>query len=273
MHNEKTEMPVPLPPMIEQIDWRKVLCQFLSVSSRTEDNIILTSLHSVTDRIKAAERLSRKENNSESTDEYQIIHRIRCAEQSTTELCLDVPWTVKNGPRKIHLRGGEMIEHLELHLERHKAVSFIVYKDYKCCETDDLGVQHGSHSVVIGADASDLLVNESVCIVSEAFCLALKELCSEALGNASHPKFALSSEFSAPFVWWYCRRVQIAAAIPLLQPHHLQHIGLFQKYIDVSLGEEYEAVDMLVADGKITAEYMTYLYVGSQHPASQIAFQ
>jgi hypothetical protein len=247
--------------MINQIDWRGLLCQFLSVPALAEDNTVLTSLKSVTNRIKAAERSANLKRSYDSTDEYQIIHRIRCAEQSTEELCLDVPWTVRNGSRNIHLRGSNMVEHLELYLERHKAVSFIVYKDYKCCGIDDLGVGQGDHSAVIGDDASDFLVNESVCIVSEAFCLALKELWSKALGNASHPKFEQFSEFTAPFVWWYCQRDRIADAIPSLQPHHQHHLGSFQTYIYASLGKEYEAVDVLVADGKITAEYMIYLYV------------
>ncbi|CZR51366.1 related to TOB3 (member of AAA-ATPase family) [Phialocephala subalpina] len=251
MRNLETELPVPLPPMINQIDWREVLCQFLSVSSRTDDNAVLASLKSMTDRIKAAERSAHMKKDHDSTGEYQIIHRIRCAKQSTEELCLNVPWTVKTNSKTIHLRGSDMIEHLELHLERYKAVSFIVYKDYKCCRTD---------SAVIRADASDLLVNESVCIVSEAFCLALTELWSKAFGNASHPKFEQFSEFTAPFVWWYCQKGHIDAAITLLQQHQQQHLRLFQTYINASLGEEYATVDLLMAKGKTTAEYMTYLY-------------
>ena len=267
MRHVETDQSVPVPPMISQIDWKAVVCQFLNISSRMEDNAILTTLQSANDKMKEAERSAHMKPNSDIADAYQIIHRIRCAEESEEQLCLDVPWTVKNGPRKVHLRGSQMIEHLILHLERHKEVAFIVFKDYRCCGGDELGVQQATNSAETGADASDLLVKESVRIVSEAFGLALKELWSKAVGTLYHPKFQPSSEFSAPFIWWYCQKAPIEAAIPSLQQKQLNHVRLFQTYLDSSLGDVYDAVDFLTEQGKITPEYMPYLYVGVTIPS------
>lgn len=263
MREAKSEMLVPALPMINQIDWRRVLCQFLGITFQIDDNAILASLQTAKSKLEAAERsihMSSKDGSTEDMN-YQTIHRIRCAEQSTTELCRDVPWPVRNADERIHLRGSGIIDNLELHLERHKWVTFLVYKDYTCCKSDSFAVEQQQPLATITDNASVLLANESVSIVSEDFGVALDELWSIAVGNASHPKFDQFKEFSAPFVWWYCQRDRLQAAIPALESHHLQHIRLFQAYINTSLGYEYESVDQLLREGRITAEYMPYLYI------------
>ncbi len=254
------------PPMINQIDWRGLVCQFLQVSPHVEDNAVLASLHDVTGRLEASERRSRQmaaEHGITEDMNYLTIHRIRCTEQNTTELSLGFPWPVKNADGFIHLRGKEIIDHLELHLERNKWVAFIVYKDYTCCKDHGMDAQQLQASTVAPDSAPDLLVGESVSIISWQFGEAMDELWSLAMSGEAHPKFDSSKEFSAPYLWWYCHRDELQESASDLEAHHSPYILLFQDYIDQNLGEEYREVDQLLAEGKITARYMPYLYVGS----------
>lgn len=110
------------------------------------------------------------------TSKYQIIHRIRYTKQLIVELCLNILQTIKNGSRNIYLRSSNIIKYLELYLKYYKVVLFIIYKDYEYYGIDNLSIRQGSYSTVIRDNASDLLTNELVYIISKAFYLALEEL-------------------------------------------------------------------------------------------------
>jgi hypothetical protein len=119
---------------------------------------------------------------------------------------------------------------------------------------------------------SDTLENlqqdESVSIVTDALTLALEELWSAGVDSSLHPKFDLYTEFSSPYVWWYCQIDRLKARLDELKKENLPYILLFQTYLDKSLGIEYQTVDQLLEGGKMMSKYLQYLYVSHGKPAA-----
>lgn len=185
------------------VDWRGVLCQFLDISSQEEDNSIISSLKRTADRLEASKNSHRDTKAFDIVDCYQTIHRIRCDQRSTPELSLEIPWAVENGSKAVHLRSGGAIDNLPLYLERNKQFSFIVYKEYTCCNKPYTPARAGDDS-----DISNLTAKESMCIVSEEFRRAFEELWSKN-ENAPHPQFKLFLEIPAPYIWWYSQREEL----------------------------------------------------------------
>lgn len=255
-----------------QVDWRRVLCQSFSLNHQENDQAILESLQNITDRLEAADRSLYDASIMDASADlnYQTMHRIRCAEQSTTELCLNEPLPVWNADGLIHLRGSRVVTNLELHLERNKGTAFLVYRDYKCCESRGPETVQRQPSTISADAVPSLLVNESVSIVSETLSLALDELLSIRVGSTLHPGFNPLMEFSAPYVWWFCQRDRIQSGIQSLAPAHLPHILLFQDYLEESLGQEYQTVDKLLEEGRLSAKYLPYLYIPGEMQLSKM---
>jgi hypothetical protein len=248
--------------MTTQIDWRETLCQFLGVSSVTDDVALLEQLQSTAERKQAADSAQPSPSISSSPSQslvYQVIYRTFCFESGSpvSGLYLDSPWVVSSGPQGAHLRASAEIDHLELYLERHKELQFVVYKDYSCCEPGSAKREQPNDN---SGSLSTHATSESVCIVTKEFSEALNELsrCAENLANL---KFDVLGEFYSPYLWWYQSRRVINEILPQLDPIHKAHVYSLRGYIEEAHGSTYEQVDSLLKGGEIMAEYLSYLYV------------
>jgi hypothetical protein len=243
---------------VRTIDWRAELCRLFDIGLEATDETLLEYLDTGAEKLEEAERLAALASEPRDlTPRYQVIHRVRCIEDDEQYLYLEEPFIVNSGPRNAHLRGSEEIHNFELHLERNKALSFIAYKDYKCCEDSRRHRYDRSGTT----EPSTLLTNESVSIISSDLCSALKVLAEEALFGIPYPAFEIESEFPSPYLWWFHGRQQIAEASHFLQKYHQEHINIFQQYLQDCLGAKWAIVDALLDQGKISAEYIEYLYV------------
>lgn len=232
------------------------------------DDVVRASPQGIRQKLREADRLLQISSNVDQlkVPEYQTMHRIRCLEQVTAELSLGEPWPVRNTSGEIHLRGSGLVDNLELHLERHKGITFIVYIDYACCKHHDNETRQQAAPIVQAGALESLQMGEPVSIVASTLLHALEELWSVGVDSSLPPKFAPFIEFNAPYVWWYCRRNQLRTRVDELTPEHLQYILLFQTYLDKSLGSEYQIVGQLLEDSQIMTKYLQYLYVCHEIP-------
>ncbi|KAF4481389.1 ATPase family AAA domain-containing protein 3 [Colletotrichum fructicola Nara gc5] len=78
-----------------------------------------------------------------------------------------------------------------------------------------------------------------------------------------HPDFDTESDGSItyPYLWWFQRRDQIAVSMEDLRQTHQKQLAVFEQYIKYRLAADWQAVDTLLADGRITAHYIEYLFV------------
>jgi len=249
--------------MTTQIDWKETLCQFLGISPETNDVELVETLQSAAERNQSVEQ-SRSPSLSTSSEtlpnpEYQVIYRVLCSasQERVPGLYLDAPWVVNSGPYGAHLRASSEVSHLELYLERHKELRFIVYKDYNCCGPQE-------HREGILSDPVSYLTGQSICIVAEEFLGAVDQLSTQALQDVDCPDFEMFEELQWPYLWWYQGRKAIAATLPTMDPVLQTHIQPLKAYLEEVLGRTYSKVDTLLKEGKITAEYLSYLYVSTK---------
>ena len=245
---------------VRTIDWRAELCRFLNIGIESTDGEILDNLEKASLKLEEAERITAEAAElHDLTPRYQVIHRVRCAADDELYLYLEEPFVVNSGPRNAHLRGSEAIHNFELYLERNKALSFIAYKDYRCC--DDSRSRRRRYDRLGETDPSTLLTNESVSIISPDLCSALKDLAEEALFPIPHPTFEVENEFPSPYLWWFHGRQQIAVKKDFLDEYYQEHINIFQQYLQDRLGLKWDMVDKFLAQNKITAQFIEYLFV------------
>ena len=96
-------------------------------------------------------------------------------------------------------------------------------------------------------------------------CAALNAAANEALYDIPHPEFVETmKEFSSPYLWWYCRRQEIAEAQESLTDHARDHIQVFEDYLHNNFGGTWAVVDSLLDEGKISAQYIEYIFVGCE---------
>ncbi len=198
---------------------------------------------------------------------FQVIHTVHCRNSSAEDrLYLDQPWVVESGPYNAHLRGSQPINNFELYLERNKEIVFIVYKDYDCCGKSPLPLHRSKNEREFEVDASALLVREQTSIISRDLRLALGDLANTALQGIPHPDFEDEGEISHPYIWYFHRRKEIAAATDGLQPEARRYLDVFHDYIQDRMMDEWNTVDKLLGEKKISAQYMDYLFVSSFKP-------
>ncbi|KAJ4328685.1 hypothetical protein N0V84_000876 [Fusarium piperis] len=249
---------------ITTIDWRAELCRVLEQPIDSLDEHILDYLESSLDELRERRRLELLTDNTQpASPRYQVLYRIECGDSSlvTSE---KPPWVVEAGPQSAHLRVSNPISNLELYLERNKDIAFLVYADLECCSYDPKEpLNRQVEFFPMEADAVSLLKQESVVLVSEYMEVALCELAESALEGIPHPTFELSEEADIvfPYLWWYYRRDTINEAISQLDEQSQLYLSVLQRYISERLAREWNEVDDLIFQRRITQKYLHYIFV------------
>jgi hypothetical protein len=238
-----------------------MLCELLQIAPDVTDQVVLSRLDIVTREVA-----SKKPSTQDLSAPYHIVHRVFCEQKKDYTLYLDTPWALKSGEYSVHLRGGTEIKNLELHIERHKNLTFLVYNDYTCCSppkttSDRISKQdHDQNTQDINSYKSE----ESVCVISQQLSNALMEIRNDYQNVPGYyPDFEVFQEFSAPYLWLYHERDSIEKMIPKLSRISQHSLGVFLDYIKISFGDEYSRVDALISKGLISSKYLSYLFVSS----------
>ena len=247
------------------VDWRGELCRLLSLDTNASDATVFEELQRAETMLEEAQRANLDDADpDELTPRAQIIYRIQCHDSRSrnNELYLEEPWISRSGPYQSHLRAGSAIHNFELFLERGKDISFIVYKKFECCRKGGRSPTTARYEDPT-ADIAGHFVGESISIVSEDLSYALRQLSAEALVGIRFPVFSIGEKYSIhyPYLWWFHRRQEISEAEAWLDPTSQQHIGVFREYLESRLGDEWKTVDSLLSQGRISLQYIEYIFV------------
>ncbi|EQB51863.1 hypothetical protein CGLO_08551 [Colletotrichum gloeosporioides Cg-14] len=232
------------------------------------DEELLSVMESASDSLREAERLKYRILRQQGPPKCEIINKIYCHDARSENLYLDEPWVVESGPFHAHLRGSHAVPHLELHLERNKEITFIVYRHFECCgmpPPKDFNY-YGPVRSSLDSDPSGFLKSEYISLVSEELSEGLRSLAEGALDGIPHPKFnrRFDDQIIYPYLWWYHRRHEIEVFTEALQQEERKHLAVFQQYIQERLASDWSLVDALLGCGRITAEYIQYLFADSR---------
>ena len=245
------------------INWRRELCRVLDLSIEPTDDELLEKLESAYDELQEAKRLKMQRKEQQGSPRFQLINKVQCHEtRGRVGLYLDPPWVVDSGRHGAHLRTSNPIRNLELYLERHKDLTFIVYREFECCQAP-LVFAGGDHTPGYEIDPLMMLKKEYIDIISDELRGAMIELSETALQGLPHPNFQKHPNIRYPYLWWFHRRNDIDAACSLMGPAFQEHINVLREYFIGRLQDEWKAVEELLSRGQITAAYMEYLYVRS----------
>lgn len=244
------------------VDWRALICHCLEISPEISDQDLSKAIDEVSEKVKEIDRLRAAAKKQQGPPRAQIVHRVECHKwRSDHKYFLDQPWVVESGPYDAHLRGSQPINNFELYLERNKEIVFIVYKDYECCGKPVKTPPREHGEIGLGIDASFLLQGEEVSLIAPELKDALALIADVALEGIPHPLFEKDDEILYPYIWYFHRRTAIHEEIDKLPRATRLYVDCFHDYIESRMEEEWESVNSLKKDGKISAQYMEYLIV------------
>ncbi|PNP50397.1 hypothetical protein THARTR1_08924 [Trichoderma harzianum] len=264
------------------------MCRLLDLSSPISDEDLFEAIELASQNLKELEILRSQVTEKLGPPRSQIIHSVHChaaGDRINNQLFLEQPWAVEDGPR-VHLRGGKAINNFDLFLERNKEIAFIIYKKYECCGDLPRTISKSKVELALEIDASLFLTGEEIQIISVDLKLALESLASKAFEGISHPflkekngpsvditdnrnshqflreKDDQSIEY--PYMFLFHRRKEVQGAPEKQSPDAQIYLDVFFKYLFTRTAEEWAIVDQLLAEKKISAKYIDYLFVPNQ---------
>lgn len=266
------------PKTTTTIDWRHEICHFLHLDPNKTDEEVFQELQKASAKMIEAERVKQNSATHQGPLRPQVIHRVRCAASTENGMYLEQPWTVHAGQGRFHLRGSEQVRSLELYLERNKDVTFLVIRDYVCCEEKSHLATRTRLEKEIDSQPVSMPVEEHIEIVSDDLQSRLARLSDvlhlnlvedeQEMGSGYDEEDA-SSDYNRrdnpdacyPYLWFYHHRFTILEAIERLEEVDQEHLNLYFGYIENRMSDEWAAVNKLVSKGEITSEYLGYIYV------------
>lgn len=197
---------------------------------------------------------------------WQVLHRVVCNADKTTDIFLDVPSLLSAGGQETHLLGRVRINDVELYCERHPDIVFIIYRDY-VCDSHDGRLRNNQANLDRNKDpVADIAEEaprsgESLLIVSQVLCGALNNIVDDDPGRRKqYPEFDLYSEIPGPYLFYYNDRAAFKRKVARVRKDYRSQLSLFIAYIDESFGKEYGEVDESFNQGLVSAKHAEYLF-------------
>ncbi|KAL6799935.1 P-loop containing nucleoside triphosphate hydrolase protein [Trichoderma sp. SZMC 28012] len=280
----KRELPTYRPVLT--IDWRAEMCRLLDLSSQISDDDLFEAIEVASQNLKEFEILKSKGTEKLGPPRFQIIHSVHChATGDKPQLYLEQPWAVEDGPL-LHLRGSKAINNFDLFLERNKEIAFIIYKDYECCDGVPSTTSKSKIELGLEVDASTFLTGEHIQLISNDLKLALESLASKVFDGIPHP-FSEEEDYPSigsrdkrmpfqflgekdvrsieyPYMFLFHRRKEVEEVATNQPPGAQIYLDVFFNYLFSRMAEEWAVVDQLLAQKKISAKYLDYLFVPNQ---------
>lgn len=249
------------------IDWRGEICRLLEIPPEFPNEDVFAAMDSAKKKLHEHEQLRSKALAHQGPPMGRVIHTVHCYNsRAERRLYLDQPWVVESGPFNAHLRGSQPISNLELYLERNREVIFIVYRDYECCQQAPLSNGKNHADMTTNIKETDLLWREHIVLVSPDLRSALTRLTKEISGfSIPHPRLDKEEHvpITHPYLWWYHHRKEVEAVTRKLSNGMERYAKVFQDYLRDRMAEEWTMVDGLLSHGRISRQYMDYLFVST----------
>lgn len=261
------------------------MCRLLDLSSQISDDDLFEAIDVASQNLKEFEILKSKGTEKLGPPRFQIIHSVHChAVGDKPQLYLEQPWAVEDGPL-LHLRGSKAINNFDLFLERNKEIAFIIYKDYECCDGAPSTISKSKIEVGLEVDASTFLTGEHIQLISNDLRLALETLASKVFDGIPHP-FSEEEDYPSigsrdkrmpsqflgekdnrsieyPYMFLFHRRKEVEEVATNQPPGAQIYLDVFFNYLFSRMAEEWAVVDQLLAQKKISAKYLDYLFVSN----------
>jgi hypothetical protein len=217
-----------------------------------------------------------EEDESENSDDsacgkYQILHRVRCANNDTTAIFFDKPsylsgqhdadqWDFLDPSYDVenedvhHLCGRRRVPNLEGYLKQNCNLHFLVLQDYRCCD----GTQKQR-------DTQVLPVDQTIRLLSEELCTTLRMLDSAVSDCEPYGLLQRNAEWVRPYTWFYHRRSAIKGYLESLEAGK-EFIMPLSDFLSDFMANEYDAADNQFSRGFVSWKSLPLLLVS--YPSS-----
>ena len=233
----------------EQVDWRNLVCRLVGADADASDGILLNSLQNMIKAFEESKVNLKAPKASKPESSYQILHRVQCDSNASPSTYVDLPH-VHSGVN--HLRGQETVSNFELHIERRKELSFVIFKDYACCCTKQY---------VPATEDGPVACKETIYIISKGLCAALKSMAKRSRRGNLYPKFETGKEIPRHYLWVFHEREFIASTLNLLKDPYRKQLHLFLNFIESDRADEFAEVDAQLSNKVISGKYLEYIFV------------
>ena len=222
------------------------------------DQDLVCHLYDTIDRLKHENRQARRSAQSILPYRWQCLHRVTCVDEKGGDeedfrIFLDEPQHMQGDQGSSHLSGRLPVSNIELYIERHPEIAFLVWKSYTCDNHEPDGrVKRGSR-----VEASSLEIpapKESIDVVCEVLEAALHEVYNIDPGS-------LDEGFLAPYLFVYNGRASQEQAISRLSESGRQQIRVFMDFIKANYDAEYDEADAVFVKGFILPRFVPYLFI------------
>ncbi|KAK1768244.1 hypothetical protein QBC33DRAFT_50082 [Phialemonium atrogriseum] len=239
-------------------------------------NMDVTELQSFIQRLEdRARQMGASESKHQLSYRHQVLYRIlenKCVDDKSRQgsdlkrrtvlspSFFDPPQWVGGQGKTGTLRCQIPLQNFDLFLEKNKDISFFVYRTYVVPE---ISAQNHRQITRSGEteDIPDITINESIQPITDDLVHAINALLEsrEDYGDL-HQEFQQTSELRAPYLFIYHRRQEPDAVLGGLDSSAKEQMMLFWNYVMERYGDDYAAADALISQGKITSNYVKYLF-------------
>ncbi|KAK8174701.1 hypothetical protein BC567DRAFT_95716 [Phyllosticta citribraziliensis] len=227
------------------IDWRTQICSTLGIDQRTSDADILVALQQ--DR-------QMRPNRSPLGPQFKILHEVNCKNDKSRLVYEDLPYVANPESRKNHLRGRKMMSNYDLFVERHPGLSFIVYRQFDCCQK---GVEKKPCR-----EAEPIQSTDSISLISKTLISVLRKAAKASKRGELYPEFNHRKRIEAPYLWFFHDSKHLLQYfISDGGAKYRSHLHcFFQEYIYKHMVKEYGEVSSMLSNGMISEKYISYLF-------------
>lgn len=167
----------------------------------------------------------------------------------------DPSWS-NTGHGDFVLEGRLPVKSLDEYLARHENVAFVAFKDY----TVGMRLPETTQDREDGSLSSPQPWKEAVKLTAPAMIKAMSDFLSHIPGFKNLlPNFNPTQEIHEPYMFWYCSRPHVAAALDLLPDFQRILIELFQDWVENTYGDEWNFVNTEFAKGVVSPLSVKYL--------------
>jgi hypothetical protein len=231
-----------------------------SSPSLNQDQIQYRRLLNVVSRLQQDNKSLKLQISESQLPVWKTLHCVQCYNGSKS-IYSDVPVTYEKKRDQSHLQGQDTAE-VELFIARQPGrVSFVVFQKYHCCDCKTKSCEKDTITTKHRGTSAQVSTGEEIQIVSQKFGEALEwitERCDR--GDDYFPLFDVGSILKAPYFWYYHNRKELENIAFSLTQEQSAEFELFQEYLSQNIGKEYEEVDYLLSNNKITGRYFDYLF-------------
>ena len=239
----------------DKVDWRNRLCELFEAGPETTDSTLLDCLNRVAGVLKPLVAPVEEPLPEEPVKaSCQVLHKTRCSVDRSETIFLDQPHMVGYGQRPCHLGGKDKVSNMELFIERHRGLSFIIIKEYNCCV-------FGSNQLEFEEQPVPSL--EMLQIVHEDLCEVLNIVKESSTRGKLFPEFKLNGQTMNPHIWFFHEKASFISTLEGINQVHGEHLALFMEYMILDKGNEFTILEKQLSEKVISREYLEYLFVSN----------